>query len=141
MNVLGRVGGPATVEALTKAIEDNDPRGQFGAAVALGNIAEEDTVDGLLKGLTSGWGATVQYSARGLARIDDDALYRGLKLSARSKYPKVRLKVARCIFYYSHDEQAVELISALAADDRHEKIREAARRALDQLEHKRSLFD
>lgn len=130
MNVLGRVGGPEAVEALTKAIEDSDPRGQLGAVVALGNIADEGTVGGLLKGLTSGWGATVQYAARGLARVDAAALYRGLKLSARSKYPKVRLKVARCIFYYSHDEEGVELISELAANDPYEKIKEAARAAL-----------
>jgi hypothetical protein len=140
MNVLGRVGGLAAVEALTKAVEHHDLRRQLGAVVALGNIADENTVDGLLKGLTSGWGVVVPYAARGLARVDGAALYHGLKLSARSKCPKVRLKVARCIFYYSHDEQAVELVSELAAGDQHEKIKEAAKRALDQLEHKRPLF-
>jgi HEAT repeat protein len=140
MNVLGHVGGPSAAEALTKEVEQSDPMRQLGAVVALGNIADESTVDGLLKGLTSGWGVVVPYAARGLARVDGAALYHGLKLSARSSYPKVRLKVARCIFYYSHDEQAVELVSELAASDRHEKIKEAAQRALDQLEYKRSLF-
>jgi HEAT repeat protein len=141
MNVLGRVGGPEAVEALTKAVEHHDPTRQLGAVVALGNIADEGAVEGLLKGLTSGWGATVQYAARGLARVDSAALYRGLKLSVRSKYPKVRLKVARCTFYYSDDEQAVDLVSELAAADRHEKIREAARQSLKQLERKRALCD
>jgi HEAT repeat protein len=141
MNVLGHVGGPAAVEALTKEVESTDPMRQLGAVVALGNIADENTVEGLLKGLTSGWGVVVPYAARGLARVEAAALYRGLKLSIRSTYPKVRLKDARCIFYYSHDEQAVELVSELAGGDRHEKIREAARRALDQLERQRALFD
>lgn len=141
MNVLGHAGGEPAVEALTKTAEDSDPMRQLAAVAALGNIADESTVTGLLKGLIGGWGVVVPYAARGLARVEGAALYQGLRLNARSKYSKVRLKVARCIFYYSHDDQAVELISDLAANDRYQKIKDAARQALDQLRYKRALFD
>jgi len=73
--------------------------------------------------------------------VEGAAIYIGLKHAARHTYPKVRRKVARCIFYYSHDEEGIELISELAASDPHEKIKEVARQAMDQLERKRTLFD
>ncbi|MCA1615158.1 MAG: HEAT repeat domain-containing protein [Acidobacteria bacterium] len=141
MNVLGHVGGRPAIDALTKAAEHHDPMRQLSAMTALGNIADENTVAGLLDGLTTGVNPVSQYAARGLSRVDGAALYIGLKNAARHEYPKVRRKVARCIFYYSHDEEGVELISELAVNDPHEKIKEAARQAMDQLERKRTLFE
>lgn len=137
INVLGDIGGQLAVEGLTKASEDHDPMKQLSAVVALGNIADETTVTGLLKGLTVGVNVVSEYAARGFARLDGAALYEGLKLNFKSRYPKVRRKVARCIFYYSQDEQAIELMSDLAVNDKHEQIKEAAQLALNQLEHKR----
>src|SRR5205085_1298747 len=125
MNVLGHVGGRPAVDALTKVAEHHDPMRQLSAMTALGNIADENTVAGLLDGLTTGVNPVSQYAARGLSRVDSAALYIGLKNAVRHEYPKVRRKVARCIFYYSHDEEGVELISELAVNDPHEKIKEA----------------
>jgi HEAT repeat protein len=141
MNVLWHFGGLPAVEALTKVAEHHDPMGQMAAMLALGNIADENTVTGLLKGLTAGINVVSQDAARGLSRVEAAALYEGLKRNAHSDYPVVRQKVARCIFYYSHDEQAVELMSELAANDTRAKTREVARQAMDQLERKRTLFD
>jgi len=53
-NVLGHVGGQPAVDALTKAAEHSDPMLQLAAMTALGNIADENTVVGLLSGLTTG---------------------------------------------------------------------------------------
>lgn len=141
MNVLGHVGGQPAVDALTTAAKSSDPMRQLGAMTALGNIANENTVTGLLGGLTTGVNPVRQYAARGLSRVDDSAMYQGLKHAVRHKYPKVRRKVARCIFYYSHDEEGAELISELAASDPYEEIKEAARQAIVQLEYKRKLFE
>lgn len=140
-NVLGRVGGQAAVDALTKVVEHHDPMRQMSAMLALGNIADEDTVKGLLKGLTAGINVVSQDAARGLSRVEATALYNGLKRNADSDYPVVRRKVARCIFYYSHDEDAVRLISELAVNDLSEKVKETAKQALVQLEGKRRVFD
>lgn len=140
-NVLGRVGGQAAVDALTKAAEHHDPMRQMSAMLALGNIADENTVTGLLKGLTEGINVVSQDAARGLSRVEPTALYEGLKRNTHSDYPVVRQKVARFIFYYSYDEDAVKLISEIAASDSSEKIKETARQALVQLERKRELID
>lgn len=140
-NVLGRVGGKAAVDALTKVVEHHDPMRQMAAMLALGNIADEDTVTGLLKGLTAGINVVSQDAARGLSRVEATALFNGLKRNAHSDYPVVRRKVARCIFYYSHDEDAVKLIAELEASDSSEKIKETAKQALVQLARKRKLFD
>lgn len=141
-NVLGHVGGQPAVDALTKAADDSDMMRQLAAMTALGNIADENTVVGLLDGLTTGIvNPVIQYAARGISRVEGAALYKGLKRAARHKYPKVRLKVARCIFYYSHDEEGLELISELAASDPSDKVKESARQAIDQLDRKRTLFD
>lgn len=135
MNVLGHVGGRAAVDALTKAAEHSNPIRQLSALTALGNIADENTVTGLLKGLTTGVNAVSQYAARGLSRVAQSALCEGLKRNTNSDYPVVRRKVARCLFYYSHDQQSVELMTKIAANDPSDKIRSVARLALDRLQH------
>jgi len=139
-NVLGHVGGQAAVEALTKAAERGDTMLQLAAMTALGNIADENTVPALLAGLTTGMNAVSQYAARGLSRVDGNAMYLGLKQAAHHKDAKVRRKVARCLFYYPHDEEGIELISSLATSDPSGKIKETAREAALQLECKRRLF-
>lgn len=140
MNVLGRVGGPAAVAALVRAAEHSDPMTQLAAMTALGNIADENTVTGLLGGLTTGINVVSQYAARGLSRLEGVAMYTGLRHAVGHRYPKVRLKAARCIFYYSNDDVGLELISRLAGYDPCEPIRETANRAIVQLEYKLNLF-
>jgi HEAT repeat protein len=140
-NVLGHVGDQAAVGALTKAAERGDTMLQLAAMTALGNIADENTVPALLSGLTTGMNPVSQYAPRGLSRVENSAMYLGLKHTAHHKYAKVRRKVARCLFYYPHDEEGVQLISGLAASDPSEKIKETAREAALQLECKRRLFE
>ncbi len=140
-NVLGHVGGQSSVEALAKAADRSDLMLQLAAMTALGNIADENTVPPLLGGLTAGVNAVSQYAARGLSRVDGNSMYQGLKLAASHKFPKVRLKVARCLFYYSHDEEGVDLIARLADSDPSDKIKATAREAAVQLECKRRLFE
>lgn len=140
-NVLGHMGGQPAVEALTKAAERSDPLLQIAAMTALGNIADENTVPALLSGLVTGVNAVSQYAARGLSRVDGNAMYQGLEVAASHKFPKVRRKVACCLFYYSHDEEGVELIARLADSDPSDKIKATATEAAVQVECKRRLFE
>lgn len=113
---------------------------QLWAVTALGNIADENTVTVLLKGLTAWLNVVNQHATRGLSRVEAADLCERMNRNSHSDYPIVRWKVARCLFYYSQDEQIVELMTEIAANDPRDKIRIATNLALGQLNHMQIIY-
>lgn len=140
INVLGRTGGKAAVQGLTKALENSDPTAQIAAIVALGNIAAEAeaelAVEGLLKKL-KGFNVVSEEAARVLASMNSSILARGLFLCLQSDWKYVRRKAAESIAYYTSGEAIEAELSSLAENDPAPRVKSVAAEALSQIQVRR----
>ena len=139
INVLGRLTGNGTVQALTKALaESSDVFVQIAAMTALGNVGTESelAVEQLLVGLI-GVNAVSQTSARVLAKMSYVALARGLHLCLKSDWKYVRRKAGQTIAYYTSDASIEHTLSALVDTDPAPRVKEVAYEALSQINRRR----
>jgi HEAT repeat protein len=128
------------VDALLKALleaRESSVRGR--AAFALGNIGSERAVDALLEALLEAQESYVRWRAAfalgSIATDKTEKFVAGLMLSLDSEEEAVRCKAAEVAGYYVNEACLAEL-ERLAATDESDKVKEAARAAVEKVKRK-----
>jgi HEAT repeat protein len=133
------------VDALLKSLlDDQDSDVREGAAAALGDIGSERAVEALLKALLEDQESEVRWhAAYALGAIAADKIgnfVAGLMLALGNENKSVRRKAAEAVGYYVNEPCLAEL-ERLAATDESDEVKEAARAAVEKINHKLRYFD
>jgi ubiquinone biosynthesis protein UbiJ len=143
-SALGRIGSERAVNALINALlETQESDVQRSAAEALGNIGSERAVNALLNALLEDQESYIRRSpAKALGAIAADKTEKfvtGLMLALSSKKKSVRRKAAEVVGYYVNEPCLAEL-ERLAATDKSDEVKEAARAAVEKVKRKLRYF-